>query len=162
MCRAKDTICTSCKYRGHFTRLCKSHSKKVNVVHNQIVHNTDYNYPLEQPDVFNNRVIRECCGVINAWSEFGQSDSDDYSVLDVTTLHDNQGKELKKLLNIGLGKENQVILIIQVDLASPGSFLKRNVLHELKLRDKYLKIYPVDQSTTALCCGFTDNAINIT
>ena len=80
----------------------------------------------------------------------------------MTTIYDNQGKELKKLLNIGLGKENQVILNIQVDSVSPVSFLKQNVLHELKLRDPYVKIYPVDQATKELYCGFTDNAINIT
>ena len=77
-------------------------------------------------------------------------ENDDYSVLNVTTIFDNDGKELKKLLNIGLGKENQVILNIQVDSASPVSFLKKNVLHELKLRDPYLKIYPVDKSTSIL------------
>ena len=65
-------------------------------------------------------------------------------------------------MNIGLGKENQVILKIQVDSASPVSFLKKNVLHELKLRDHYLKIYPVDKATTKdLYCGFTDNVKNI-
>ena len=80
----------------------------------------------------------------------------------MTTIYDNQGKELKKLLNIGLGKENQVIFTIHVDSASPLSFLKQNVLHELKLRDPYVKIYPVDQATKELYCGFTDNAINIT
>ena len=67
---------------------------------------------------------------------------------------------MKKLLNIELGNENQVILNIQVDSASPVSFLKKNVLHELKLRDPYLKIYPVDKASKDLYCGFTDNAIN--
>ena len=86
----------------------------------------------------------ECCGVIKAWLEAGQSENDDYSVLNVTTIFEEDGKGLKKLLNIGLGKENQVILNIQVDSASPVSFLKKNVLHELKLRDPYLKIYPVN------------------
>ena len=128
----------------------------------QIVNNTDCNYPSEQPDVNNDRANRECCGVINAWSQSGQSDNDDESVLNVTTIYDNQGKELKKLLNIGLGKENQVFPTKQVDSASPVSFLKQNFLHELKLRDPYVKIYPVDRATKELLCGFTDNAINIT
>ena len=35
------------------------------------------------------------------------------------------------------------------------------MLHELKLRDPYLKIYPVGKATKDLYCGFTDNAINI-
>ena len=68
----------------------------------QNVHNTECNYPSEQPHVNNDRVDRECCGVINAWSESGQSDNDNYSVLNVTTICGNQRKELKKLLNIGL------------------------------------------------------------
>ena len=70
------------------------------------------------------RLNRGCCGVINTWSESGQSENDDYSVLNVNTIFDDDGKELIKLLNSGLGKENQVILNIQVDSASPVSFLK--------------------------------------
>ena len=42
------------------------------------------------------------------------------------------------------------------------SFLKQNILHELKLRDPYVKIYPVDRATKEFYCGFTNNAINIT
>ena len=49
-----------------------------------------------------------------------------------------------------------------MDSASLVSFLKQNVLHELKLRDPYVKIYPVDKATKELYCGFTNNAINIT
>ena len=64
-------------------------------------------------------VNRECCGVINAWSESGQSNYDNYSISKVTLIFDDDGKELKKLLKIGLGKENQVILNIQVDSAKP-------------------------------------------
>ena len=107
VCPAKDTICTSCKYQGHFNRLCKSSRKNLNIVDSQIVHNTDCNCPSEQPDVNNDRVNRECCIVIDAWSESGQSDNNDYSVLNVTTIYDNKGKELKKLLNIGLGKKTK-------------------------------------------------------
>ena len=162
VCPAKDTTCTTCKYRAHFTRLCKSRRKNVNIVDSQIVNNTDCKYPSEQSDVNNDRANIECCGVINAWSESGKSDNNDYYVLNVTTIHDDQGKELKKLLNIGLGNENQVIFNIQVDSASPVSFLKQNALHELKLRDPYVKIYPVDQATKEFYCGFTNNAINIT
>ena len=48
-----------------------------------------------------------------------------------------------------------------MDSASPVSFLKKNVLNELKLQEPYLKNYPVDKETKNLYCGFTDNAINI-
>ena len=53
------------------------------------------------------RLNRGCCGVINTWSESGQSENDDYSVLNVNTIFDDDGKELIKLLNSGLGKENK-------------------------------------------------------
>ena len=107
VCSSKNTTCTPCKNCGHFTRLCKSRSKNLNIVDSQIVHNTDCNYPSEQPDVNNDRVNRECCGVINSWSESGQSGYDDYSLLNVTTIYDNLVKELKKLQNIGLGKKTK-------------------------------------------------------
>ena len=107
------------------------------------------------------RENREFGGVINAWSELGHSENDDYSVLNITTIFDDDGKELKKLLNIGLGNENQVILNRQVGSAIPVSFLKKNVLHELKLRDPYFKIYPKEKATEDLYGGFTDNAISI-
>ena len=158
VCPAKYTTCTSCKYKGHFTRLCKSRRRNVNIVNNQNV-DTDFNLS-DFPDINTDLVNIECCGVINAWSESGQSETT-ITVLNVTTNFDNDGKELKNLLNIGLGKENQVNLNIKVDSASPVSFLKKNVLHELILRDSYLKTYPVDKTTKDLYCGFTDNAINI-
>ena len=97
--------CTSCKYKGHFTRLCKSLRKIVNIVNTQTVDNADF-IPSDHPDVNMDYVNRECFGLINAWSESGQSETDDYSVLNVTTILDDDGKELKKLLNIGLVKEN--------------------------------------------------------
>ena len=66
VCPAKDINYTFCKYYGHFTRLCKSCRKNVNLVESQIVNNTDCNCPLEQPDVKNDQENKECCGVINA------------------------------------------------------------------------------------------------
>ena len=84
------------------------------------------------------------------------------SVLIVFTTFEDDEKELKKLLNIGLGEKDQVTLNIQMDSASPVSFLKRIVLHELKLRIPYFKNCPVDKETKDLYCGITDNSINIT
>ena len=50
---------------------------------------------------------------------------------------------------------------IPVDSASPVSFLKQNVLHELKLTYPNFKIYPVEKGIKDLYCGFTDDTINI-
>ena len=69
MCASKDRTCTSCKYLVHFTRLCISRRKNVNIVDSRVEHNTDCNYPSEQPDVNNDCVNIEYGGVINAWSE---------------------------------------------------------------------------------------------
>ena len=37
----------------------------------------------------------------------------------------------------------------------------KNILHELKLRNPYVKIHPVNQSTKDLFSGFIDTAIKI-
>ena len=81
---------------------------------------------------------QEMCGLINAWNECGHSDDDDFSVLSLRATYDESGLENKKLLNIGLGWEMIVNMNIPVDSASPVSWLKQNVLHELKL--KYLNL----------------------
>ena len=106
VCPAKDTTCTSCKYKGYFTKLCKSHRKNVNNVNTQIVDDTDFN-PSDHPDVNSDHANREFCDVINAWLESRQSENDNYSVLNVTPIFNDDGKELKNLLNTGLGKDNK-------------------------------------------------------
>ena len=99
--------------------------------------------------------------MIKAWTEEGISDNDDYSVLNIRTIYDTNGMEAKKLVNIGLGDDAIINLNIPVDSASPVTFLKQNVLHELKLRNPRLKIHPVDKKTLDLYCGFTNDTINI-
>ena len=99
--------------------------------------------------------------MINAWTEEGISDNDDYSVLKIRTIYDTNGLETKKLVNIGLGDDAIVNLNNPVDWASPVSFLKQNVLHELKLRNPQLKIHPVEKKIRELYCGFTNDTINI-
>ena len=99
--------------------------------------------------------------MINAWTKEGISDNDDYSVLNFRTIYDANGIETTKLVNIGLGDDAIVKLNIQVDSASPVSFPKQNVLHELKLRDPHMKIHPVDKKTRELYGGFTNDTTNI-
>ena len=48
---------------------------------------------------------------------------------------------------------------IPVDSASPVSFLKQNLLHELKLRDPQLKIRPMDMKIRALYCCLNNDTI---
>ena len=104
---------------------------------------------------------QESWDVINAWNEYGQSDDDDFSVLSVRTIYDKNGLETKKLLNIGIRWDLIVNMNIPVDSASPVSFLKQNVLQEIKLRYPNLKVYAVGKRIKDLYCGFTDDTINI-
>ena len=148
---AKEIVCIICKYTGHFGRLCKSKGRKpaVNTVDETVnSHNCSYS-----PEDLQARSKESFCGVINAWTEEGISDNDDYSVLNIRTIYDTNGWETKKLVNIGLGDDAIVNLNIPVDSASPVRFLKQNVLHELKLRNPQLKIHPVEKKTWELYCG---------
>ena len=72
------------------------------------------------------------CGVINASNENGQIDDDNFSVLSVRKIYDENGLETKKLMNIVLGWEMIMNVNIPVDSASHVSFIKQKVLHELK------------------------------
>ena len=49
---------------------------------------------------------------------------------------------------------------IQIDSASPVSFMKKDLLHELKIRDKILKLEPVDKLLKKAYQGF-GSTINI-
>ena len=104
---------------------------------------------------------QEMCGLINAWKKCGQSDDDDFSVLSLRAIYDENGLESKKLLNKGLGWEMIVNMNIPVDSANPFNFLKQNVLHELKQRYLNLITYPVEKRIRDLYCGFKDDTINI-
>ena len=155
-CPAKEIICNICK---HFGRLYNSKGRKpaVNTVE-ESVNSQNCSY---SPEDLQARSKENFCGVINAWTEEGISDNDDYSVLNIRTIYDTNGLEIKKLVNIGLGDDAIVNLNIPVVSASPMSFLKQNVLHELKLRNPQLNILPVDKKTRELYCGFTNDTINI-
>ena len=159
VCPAKEIICNICKYKGHFGRLCKSKGRKpaVNTVE-EVVNSQNCSYSPDDPQA---RIEETFCGGINAWTEEGISDNDDYSVLNIRTIYDTNGMENKKLVNIGLGDDAIVTLNIPVDSSSSVSFLKRNVGNELKLRNPHLKIHPVDKKTRELYCGFTNDKINI-
>ena len=153
VCPAKEIICNICKYKGNFGRLCKSKGRKsaVNTVE-EVLNSQNCSYSPEDPQA---KVEENFCGVINAWTEEGISDNEDYSVLNIRTIYDTNGTETKKMVNIGLGDDAIVNLHIPVDSASPVSFRKQNVLHELKLRN------PVDKKTRELYCGFTNDTINV-
>ena len=160
VCPAKDITCKNCNYNGHFAKLCKSRNKKPtkNTVSDIYVNTENCTYTPPENSWMEEK---ELCDVRNAWNEYGQSDDDDFSVLSVRTIYDNNGLETKKLLNLGIGWDMIVNMNIPVDSASPVSFLKQNVLHEIKLRYPNLKIHPVEKRIKDLYCGFTNDTINI-
>ena len=130
------TLCI-CKYK------CRSKGRRpaVNNVE-EIVNNQNCSYSSEDPQATTDENF---CGVITAWTEEGTSGNDDYSVLNIRTIYDTNGLETKKLVNIGLGEDAIVNLNILVDSASSVSFLRQNVLDELKLRNPQLKIHQADK-----------------
>ena len=79
----------------------------------------------------------------------------------MTTILDNDGKEMKTLLKIGLGKENFAKLNKQVDSTSPIKILRKSGLRELKLRDQRLKTNTTDQASKDLYCDFMDDLTKI-
>ena len=159
VCPPKKTVCNICKYKGHFGRLCKSKGRKpaVNTV-DETVNSQNCSC---SPEGLQARSEEKYCGVINAWTEEGISDNEDYSVLNIRTIYDTNGLETKKLVNIGLGDDAIVNLNNPMDSASPVSFLKQNVLPELWLRNPHFKIHPVEKKTRELYCGFANDTINI-
>ena len=79
----------------------------------------------------------------------GHKSQQEQSVLNIRTIYDDNGLETKKFVNIGIGEDAIVNMNIPVDSASPVSFLKQNVLLDLKLRDPKLKIQPIDTKIRA-------------
>ena len=76
------------------------------------------------------------------------------------TVFNHEGLELKKTLKVSLGNFNPYCTEIQIDSASPVSFMKKGLLHELKIRDRFLKLEPVDEITKKAYQGF-GNTINV-
>ena len=74
-------------------------------------------------------------------------------------LH-HEGLELKKTLKVSLVNFNPYCTEIQIDSASPVAFKKKDLLHELKIRDRFLKLEPVDETTKKAYQGFR-STINI-
>ena len=122
--------------------------KNVNIVDNYNFLISDLQSPIQKSVHSSVDNQKEFCGIINASTEAALSEMMTTNFY-VNTSFDYNGKELKKLLNLGFKKVNLVHMFIQVNSANQVSFLKKNITHELELRDSYLKILPVEQATKA-------------
>ena len=76
------------------------------------------------------------------------------------TVFNHGGVELKKTLIVSLGNFNPYRTEIQIDSASSVSIMKKDLLHELKIRDRFLKLEHVDELTKKAYQGF-GSTINI-
>ena len=93
VCTAKKLLCNICKYKGHFGRLCNWKGRKpaVNIVDETVIgQNCSYS-----PEDLQARSEENLCGVINAWTEEGISDNDDYSVFNIRTIYDTMAWKLR-------------------------------------------------------------------
>ena len=58
----------------------------------------------------------------------------------VRTVFKPEDLELEKTLIVSLGNFNPYSTENQIDLVSPVSFMKKDLLHEMKIWDRFLKI----------------------
>ena len=62
---------------------------------------------------------------------------------------------------VSLGNFNRYCTEIQIDSASPVSFMKKDLIRKLKIRDRFLKPEPVDELTKKAYQGFGSTIIII-
>ena len=65
-----------------------------------------------------------------------------------------EGLELKKTLLVSMGNFILLLTEMEIDSASPVSFMKKNLLHECKLRVRFLRVEAVDEITKKAYQGF--------
>ena len=160
-CQARDRNCNTCGRKGHFAKHCRSSAKtQTNIVDQNRVPQENENVranPQENPEFEVNLddflvLVIDTDNQINA--------VEDKIERGVRTVFNHEGLELKKTLKVALGKFNPYYTEIQIDSASPVSFMKKDLLHELKIRDRFVKLEPVDEITKKAYQGF-GSTINI-
>ena len=105
VCPAREFIRKNCNFKGHFAKY-ENQIKKIYCKDCKWLLNSE-NCKYVPSQVFWNE-NQETCGVINAWNESSQSEVDDYSVMGVRTIYDQNGVKTKKLLKIGYGLEMSI------------------------------------------------------
>ena len=91
LCPAKDIICKNGNYKGLFAKLSIANNKRSSVIIvNDSVNTENCKYvPLEDSWSKNQETWR----VFNIWNENGKCGDEDYSVLSVRTIYDQNGLE---------------------------------------------------------------------
>ena len=63
----------------------------------------------------------------------------------IRTVFTHEGLDLKKILMVLMGNFNPYLAEKQVDSAITVSFMKRDLLHDLKIRYSFQKVEAVDE-----------------
>ena len=148
-CPARDRNCNTCGRKGHFAKHCRSAARTQNNIVDQnakLAEQETYRANLQDNPEF--EVDLEYFLVLAV-----DSDNQVNAVKDKIeggvrrTVFNYEGLELKKTLMVSMGNFNPYFADIQIDSASPVLFIERDLLPELKIRDRFLKIEAVDEFT---------------
>ena len=128
-CPARDRNCNTCGRKGHFAKHCRSTARTQTneVEQNQTSHekeNTRAN-PQEIPEF---EVNSDDFLVLAVNMDYQINAVEDKIERGVRTIFNHEGLELKKTLMVSLGNFNPDYTEIQIDSASPVSFMKKDLL----------------------------------
>ena len=161
-CPARDRNCNTCGRKGHFAKHCRSSARtQTNIVEQtKPITPGKRKYPVNPQENPKFEVNLDDFLVLAVDTDTQINAVEDKIELGVRTVFNHEGLELKKKLKVSLGNFNPYCTEIQIDSASPVSFMKKDLLHELKIRDRLLKLEPVDEITKKAYQGF-GSTINI-
>ena len=160
-CSARDRQSNTCGLKGLFAKHCRSTARtQTNIVEQNQTPAEKENYranPQNNPEF----EVNLDDFVVLAVDTNNQANAvEDTIEGGVRTVFNHESLELKKTSMVSLGDFNPYSTEIQIDSASSVSFMNKDLLHELKIRDRFLKIQAVDEFTKKAYQGF-GSTINI-
>ena len=160
-CPARDRNCITCGRKGYFAKHCRSSARtQTNIVEQNQLTQENENTRVNPQEIPEFEVNLDDFLVLAVDTDTQINAVEDKIERGVRTVFNHEGLKLKKTLKVSLGNFNPYCTEIQIDSASPVSFIKKDLLHELKIRDRFLKLEPVDEITKKAYQGF-GSTINI-
>ena len=160
-CPARDRNCNTCGRKGHSAKHCRSSARtQTNIVEQNRVPQKNENIRPNPQEISEFEVNLDDFLVLAVDMDSQINAVEDKIERGVRTVFNHEGLELKKTLKVSLGNFNPYCTEVQIDSASPVSFMKKDLLNELKIRDRFLKLDPVDEITKKAYQGF-GSTINI-
>ena len=158
---ARERNCNTCGRKGHFAKHCRSSARtQTNIVEQNQVPQENENTRANTQENPGFEVNLDDFLVLAVDTDSQINAVEDKIERGVRTVFNLEGLELNKTLKVSLGNFNPYCTEIQIDSASPVSFMKKDLLHELKIRDRFLKLEPVDEIIKKAYQGF-GSTINI-